>query len=157
MVTFIDEFSYYCVEYFMARRSDVFEYWVQYHELCRARDISIRVLRADNEFDTKAFGVFCTQRGIHREFTCGYTPQQNGRAERFNRTCGDMMRTLLLHCGLPNSLWPLAASVAVYTINRMPHSFLTPGVTPYELWREEKPDVSHMRVFVWLHMLSVDR
>jgi hypothetical protein len=147
LVVFLDEATYYGVGYTMAARSEIFDHWLTYYNGCKSRDIVVRCLRADNEYDTNKFAAFCDANGVHREYTCAKTPQQNGRSERFNRTCGEMTRALLIHAGLPSLMWPLAASVAVYTINRVPHHCIAEGTTPFELWFNLKPDVSHMRVF----------
>ena len=42
------------------------------------------------------------------------TPQQNGVAERHNRTLMDMVRSMLSNSNLPKSLWMYALKTAVY-------------------------------------------
>lgn len=46
-----------------------------------------------------------------------YTPQQNGCAERTNRTVVDLARIMLLAKNLPKILWAEAVNAAVYTLN----------------------------------------
>ena len=48
----------------------------------------IKVLRSDNggEYTSRAFDEYCRQEGIKRSLTVPYTPQQNGVAERKNRS-----------------------------------------------------------------------
>ncbi|KAH9654151.1 hypothetical protein KPL70_027652 [Citrus sinensis] len=45
-------------------------------------------------------------RSIQRQFTVAYTPQQNGVAERMNRTLTKRIRAMLRTASLPNSFWP---------------------------------------------------
>ena len=57
----------------------------------------IKCLRTDNggEYTGEEFDSFCQQEGIKRQFTVAYTPQQNGAAERMNRTLLDQTRAML--------------------------------------------------------------
>ena len=48
------------------------------------------------------------------------TPQQNGVAERMNRTLNERARSMRLHLGLLKTLWANAVSTAAYLINRGP-------------------------------------
>ena len=92
------------------------------------------------------FSQFLAENGIRRELTHPNSPQQNGVAERFNRTLFEMARSLLHHAGLETSFWAEALKTAVYIRNRSPTRALI-GQTPYEAWHGTKPDLSHMRVF----------
>ncbi|KAK3001597.1 hypothetical protein RJ639_021603 [Escallonia herrerae] len=51
--------------------------------------------------------------------TCG-TPQQNGVAERRNRTLMDMVRSMICQSTLPEFLWVEALKTAVHILNRVP-------------------------------------
>jgi transposase InsO family protein len=80
------------------------------------------MLRTDNgmEFCSNEFDEFCSNDGMVRHHTIPYTPQQNGVAERMNRTI-----ILRAHCMLSNAkmhryFWAEAASTACYLINRSP-------------------------------------
>lgn len=55
------------------------------------------------------------------------------------------VRTLLYRANLPAKYWSVAAVHAVYLMNRRVHK--TIGTKPYEAWYEEKPDLSHLKVF----------
>jgi hypothetical protein len=50
-----------------------------------------------------------------------YHPQQNGEAERYNRTVGDMARTMLHAARLPKIYWSYAYLTAAYIHNRIPN------------------------------------
>ena len=71
-------------------------------------------------------------KGIKREFSVPRTPQQNGVAERKNRTLIEAARTMLADSKLPTTFWAKAVNTACYIQNRVlvikPHN-----KTPYEL------------------------
>ncbi|GJZ65614.1 retrovirus-related pol polyprotein from transposon TNT 1-94 [Tanacetum coccineum] len=78
-----------CWVYPIKKKSDVFEVFKVYKarvELDSGK--KIKCLRTDNggEYTGDEFNTFCKQEGIKRQFTTSYTPQQNGVAERMNRT-----------------------------------------------------------------------
>nr|GEY72647.1 putative ribonuclease H-like domain-containing protein [Tanacetum cinerariifolium] len=52
--------------------------------------------------------------GIKREFSVPRTPQQNGIAERKNRTLIEVARTMLADSLLPISFWAEAVNTACY-------------------------------------------
>lgn len=81
------------------------------------------------------------------ESTVGYTPQQNGVAERFNRTIVEKIRAMLTESGAPKYLWGEAVLNAVYVTNRSPTEAIKGNQTPAERWHGEKPDVTKLRVF----------
>ncbi|GJZ08064.1 putative ribonuclease H-like domain-containing protein [Tanacetum coccineum] len=83
---------------------------------------------------------------IKREYSIAKTLQQNGLAERRNRTLIEAARTMLADSKLPTTFWAEAVSTACYVQNRVlvvkPHN-----KTPYELFRGFKPALSFMRPF----------
>ena len=106
----------------------------------------LKTLRTDQ--GTEFLGVlsdYCTRKGISRQTSTVYTPEQNGRAERLNRTLIERSRALLLEHNLPKLVWSEAMVTASYLRNRVTSGDLK--VTPYELFYGEKPDVSHLRVY----------
>ncbi|GJU61250.1 putative ribonuclease H-like domain-containing protein [Tanacetum coccineum] len=64
------------------------------------------------------FIEFCGSKGIKREYSNARTPQQNGVAERKNRTLIEAARTMLADSFLPNTFWAEAVSTACYVLNR---------------------------------------
>nr|GFC35706.1 ribonuclease H-like domain-containing protein [Tanacetum cinerariifolium] len=89
---------------------------------------------------------FCEMKGIKREFSVARTPQQNGVAERKNRTLIEATRTILADSKLPTTFWAEVVNTACYVQNRVlvikPHN-----KTPYELFLGRKPVLSFMRPF----------
>ena len=75
-----------------------------------------------------------------------YNPQQNGIAERKNRTIMEVARAMIHDQDLPMYLWAEAAITTVYVQNRTPHRVLEIK-TPEEVFSGKKPEVSHLRIF----------
>jgi transposase InsO family protein len=91
------------------------------------------------------FQNFLKENGIHHETTVPHSPQQNGIAERMNRTLQEAALSMILHAGVSKSFWAEAVCSAAYIRNRVITT--ATGVTPYERWYGKKPDVSNFRVF----------
>ncbi|GJX24496.1 putative ribonuclease H-like domain-containing protein [Tanacetum coccineum] len=98
------------------------------------------------EFKNKDVIEFCGSKGIKREYSNARTPQQNGVAERKNKTLIEAARTMLADLFLPNTFWVEAVSTAYYVLNRVlvtkPHN-----KTPYELLTGKIPIISYIRPF----------
>jgi transposase InsO family protein len=105
-------------------------------------------LRIDNggEFCRNEFEEFCKKCGIARQKTTPYTPQQNGVAERMNRTLMEKERSMLNSVRLGQELWAEAVGTTCYLVNRSPSSTLD-DKTPHEIWSTKKPSLQHLRVF----------
>ncbi|CAL5370298.1 unnamed protein product [Camellia sinensis] len=80
------------------------------------------------------------------QLTVGYTPQQNGVAERKNRTIEEVSKSMLHEKGLPKTFWGEAVYTSVYLMNRCPTKALK-DKTPFEAWSGRKPSVNHLKVF----------
>ena len=76
----------------------------------------IRVLRTENggEYTSNDFMEYCLVEGIKKEHSVPHTPQQNGVAERKNRTMVGAAKAMLFDQGLPLFLWVDAYRTAVY-------------------------------------------
>ncbi|GJY01822.1 ribonuclease H-like domain-containing protein [Tanacetum coccineum] len=111
-------------------------------------DKKVKIIRCNNgtEFKNRVMNEFCEQKGIKREYSVARTPQQNGVAERRNRTLIEAARTMLADSKLPTTFWAEAVNTACYVQNRViivkPHN-----KTPYELFRGRTPALSFMRPF----------
>jgi transposase InsO family protein len=111
-------------------------------------ELRIKKIRSDNgtEFKNSQIEGFLKDEGIKHEFSSPYTPQQNGVAERKNRTLLDMARTMFDEYKTLDRFWAEAVNTACYSINRLYlHRILKK--TSYELLTGEKPNVSYFRVF----------
>ena len=75
-----------------------------------------------------------------------YTPQQNGVAERKNRSLKEMATCMMEDKILPPKFWAEAINYTSYIQNRVPQKQLD-GMTPFEACSGHKPDVTHFRIF----------
>jgi len=105
---------------------------------------------------SNAFIKFTTDCGIARRHTTRNRPQQNGVAERANRTMSDDITAMLSELRLPASFWGEALSAQIHIWNRLPTSSLK-GMTPFEAWFKQKPDVSHLHVWGCLAYVFVQK
>eukprot|EP00253_Pinus_taeda_P010795 PITA_10795 len=130
-------------------KSEVFEKFRNFKALVENQSgLHIKVLRTDRggEFISKEFLRFCRENRIHKQFTARYTPQQNGVAERKNRTIMDMARSMLKANHLPNDYWVEAVHCTIYILNRCPTKAVMNRVSE-EAWSGRKQGVTHMKVF----------
>ncbi|GJS80122.1 putative ribonuclease H-like domain-containing protein [Tanacetum coccineum] len=96
-------------------------------------DLKVKVIRCDNgtEFKNKVMNQFCEMKGIKREFSVARTPQQNGVAERKNKTLIEAAKTMLADSKLLTTFWAKAVNTACYVQNRV--LVIKPqNKTPYE-------------------------
>jgi hypothetical protein len=106
------------------------------------------------EYTSNEFKDFCSEAGIKRELTTPYNAQQNGVAERKNRSIVEVAKVMIRDQNLPMHLWAEASSTVVYVQNRSPHKILG-NKTPEEVFTRKKPKFSHLRIFgcpVYIHV-----
>ncbi|CAB0033335.1 unnamed protein product [Trichogramma brassicae] len=147
-VTFIDEHTRFCAVYFMKDKAQVTDRFIEFKNLVENQTgHTIKELQSDGgkEYNNNRQNKLLKDAGIKRRFTVPHTPQQNGLAERKNRTLVETARCLLLQSGLPASFWAEAIHTANYIRNRCYSE--TVGCTPFEKWTGSKPCISHMRSF----------
>jgi len=91
----------------------------------------IKVLRSDNggQYTNDPFLQLYHDEGIKRYFTIRETPQQNGMAERMNRTLLEKVRCMLSNAGISKSFWAKALAYTCHLVNRLPSSAIR-GKTP---------------------------
>nr|GEZ52216.1 hypothetical protein [Tanacetum cinerariifolium] len=110
--------------------------------------LKVKVIRCDNgtEFKNSNLSQLCGLKGIKREFSVPRTPQQNGIAERKNKTLIEAARTLLEDLLLRIPFWDEAVNTACYVQNKVlvtkPHN-----MTPYELLHGRLPSIGFIRPF----------
>ncbi|SDA04178.1 BZ3500_MvSof-1268-A1-R1_C129g00700 [Microbotryum saponariae] len=155
LVTFLDDFSRKLWAYAIGHKSEVFgvfKTWLAEVEL--ETDAKLKVLRTDNggEYCSRAFTEFCKARGTRRQYSIPRTPQQNGRAERVNRSIVEGVLALLADAHLPKSFWEEAAAYFVYCKNLCEHSALDKA-TPNFAWQGDRTNASALHPFgctAWL-------
>lgn len=108
----------------------------------------IRIVQSDNgrEYCNREFDAFLTEQGIKRRLTVPYTLEQNGVAERKNRTLCETARCLIIESKVPLHFWAEAIAISNYLRNRCPSSSID-GKTPFELWVGRSPKLNHLRSF----------
>nr|KYP35468.1 Retrovirus-related Pol polyprotein from transposon TNT 1-94 [Cajanus cajan] len=161
-ITFIDDFSRKTWVFFLCEKAEAFETFKRFRLMVeKESNCVISCLRTDRggEFNSNDFNEFCTMNGIRRQLTAAYTPQQNGVAERKNRTIMDMVRTMLCEAKIHKSFWPEAVRWTVYLLNRCP-TVAVKDLTPEEAWSSIKPSVRHLKVFgciAYVHIADANR
>ena len=148
-ITFIDHFSRYCWVYIIKNKSDVFSTFKNWKNMVEnLYERKIKRFRSDNggEFCSKEFEDYMLSEGIIHQTTISKTPEQNGVAERKNRSLVEAVRCMISDSGLPKSFWAEAISTANYVINRSPSAAIK-SKTPYEMLNNVKPNVEHFKIF----------
>lgn len=146
---FVDDYSRMSFVYFMKHKNEVFKNFKEFKAMVeKQKNANIKILRTDNggEFCSKVMEDFLKSFGILHQKTNPYTPEQNGMSERNNRTIVEKAKCLLFDAKLDKRFWAEAVSTAVYLKNRSIASGLN-DKTPYEMWHEKKPILSHIRIF----------
>jgi hypothetical protein len=156
-VSFIDDYSCKTWVYFLNSKDEVLRKFKEFKAL--VENLSkriIKILRSDNggEYTSNEFGSFCRDVEIKRELASPYNPQQNGVAERKNRTIMEAIKTMIHDQDLPMHLWAEATRTTIYVQYRLSHSALG-FKTPEEMFIGKKPEVSHLKIFgcpVFVHI-----
>lgn len=149
-VIFIDDYTHYCVTYLITYKSDVFAVFQDYVAKSEAHfNLKIVHLYCDNgrEYLSNEMKEYSVQKGISYHLTVPRTPQQNGVAERMNRTLTEKARAMLNYAGLEKSFWGESVLTATFLNNISPTKALKQNKTPYELWHNKKPKLKYLRVF----------
>jgi transposase InsO family protein len=97
-VSFIDDYSRKTWIYFLKAKNEVFNKFKEFKALVEnLSEKKIKILRSDNggEFTSDEFKAFCKEVGIKRELSTPYNPQQNGVAERKNRTIMEAVKAMI--------------------------------------------------------------
>ena len=98
------------------------------------------------EYHLKEFINFCKSQGIHHRRPVPHTPQQNGTAERKNRSLLNAAHSMLHAAKLESKFWEEAIATACYIQNRIYHHSLG-FLTPFELWYGHKPHLQNLKIF----------
>ncbi|GKE09677.1 retrovirus-related pol polyprotein from transposon TNT 1-94 [Tanacetum coccineum] len=111
-------------------------------------DIKFKKVKTDNctEFRNSILINFYDENGISQKNSSPYTPEQNGVAERKNRTLIEAARTMLSRSVFSKHYWNEAIATACYTQNR---SIIVKRhlKNPYEIFRKRIPNISFLHVF----------
>ena len=156
-ITFIDDYSRYMYVYLLHNKYEALDAFKIFKaEVENQCGKQIHIVRSDrggeyygryieNGQAPGPFAKFLQEHGIVAQHTMPGSPDQNGVAERRNRTLVDMVWSMLSNSNLPQFLWTDALKTAVYILNRVPTKAVPK--TPFEIWKGWKPSLRHMRVW----------
>jgi hypothetical protein len=156
-VIFIDDYSRNTWLYLSKTKDEVFNKFQECKaEIENLTNKKIKTLTTDNggECTSKEFVAFCKSTEIRRELTVPHNPQQNGVAERKNRSIEETVKALMNDQGLSMYLWGEATMTSIHVQNRSPHRILK-DMTPEKTFSGKKPSVEHLRIFgcpVYIHI-----
>ncbi|KAL6319939.1 hypothetical protein AAG906_037015 [Vitis piasezkii] len=128
ILLFIDDYSRKAWVYFLVEKSETLNSFKAFKTMVeKETGLFVKCFRTDRggEFNSNELNDFCKQSGIKKQLTTAYTPQQNGVAERKNRTMMNMI---------------------IYVLNRCP-TLAVKNVTLDEAWSGVKPSVDHFQAF----------
>lgn len=169
LLTFIDDFSRKTFVYFLKSKGEVLTKFKEFKSSVENQtgqkiqnvinsideideDVdknkrTIKKLRTDNggQYLSNEFIDFCKRSGIQHQKTNVYTPQQNGLAERMNRTIIEKAKCLLFDADLPKYYWGEASHMAATIINKSVNS--SGKLTPDEVFYGIKPDLTNFEIF----------
>lgn len=159
ILVFVDDYSRKVFVYFIKFKSEVKNKFVDFK--CFVENQTgrkIKILRTDNgtEYCNNELNDFLRSNGILHQLSAPYTPQQNGLAERMNRTLVEKARCMLFESNMDQSFWAEAISTAAFIVNRSPCSGLDKK-TPKEAWSGKKPNLNFLRVFGCKAMVFVPK
>ncbi len=157
VLTILDDNSRYSEVHVMKSKEEVFQHargtmlvWQ------RQTGRKVKAVRTDNGSEFKGLlQEWMDQKGIIHQTSADYTPEQNGRSERLNRTLMEKTRALLLEHDLPQEFWGAAVDTACYLYN-----IISPqdgGKCPLELMFGAKPQLSLLRVFGCLAYVHIPK
>ncbi|KAK1414838.1 hypothetical protein QVD17_30597 [Tagetes erecta] len=113
----IDDFTRFSWVYFLHVKSETAELLKEFIiKVENQLDCKVKILRSDNgtEFKNANVDLFCAEKGIARQFSAPRTPQQNGVAERKNRTLIEAARSMLADAKIPITFWDEAIATASF-------------------------------------------
>ena len=143
-ITFTDDYSRYGYVYLMRRKFEVFEKFKEFRAKVENQlGKRIKAIRSDRG-GKYLLRDYLTQNGIVSQLTAPGTPQQNGVAERRNRTLLEMVRSMMSYSTLPISFWGYALKTIMHIFNLVPSKYV-PN-TPKELWSGRKPSMKYLHI-----------
>jgi len=147
-ITFTNDFSRYGWIYLLHEKSESLDSFKEFKAIVELKfDTQVKCIHSDRggEFygryveigrNPGPFARFLQECRIGAMYTMPDTPQQNGVAERRNRTLMKMVRCMLSHSTLPDFLWGEALKTAAYILNHVPSKSISK--MPYELLTGKK-------------------
>lgn len=148
-LTLIDDHTRKVFVYFLAQKSEVLAHFKEFKAFVEVQlERKIKAIRSDNgtEYCNKEFEKLCRSNGIVHQKSVAYTPQQNGVAERMNRTLVERAKCMLADASLKKSYWAEALNMAAYIVNRSINSAIGRKI-PEEVWSGKRVNLKDLRIF----------
>ncbi|GAA0163098.1 hypothetical protein LIER_19052 [Lithospermum erythrorhizon] len=149
-ITFIDDYSRYMYLYLLRSKDETLDAFKLFKAKVEKQcDKHIKIVRSDrggeyygryteNGQAPGTFAKFLQEHGIVAQYTMPGSPNQNGVAERRNRTLMDMV---ISNVKFPSFLWVKALKTATYILNQVPSKAVSN--TPFEQFKGWKPSLHH--------------
>jgi transposase InsO family protein len=121
-VSFVEDYSHKTWVYFLKSKDEVLRKLKEFKAFVEnLSERKIKILRSNNggEYTSNEFGIFCKDVWIKRDLTTPYNSQQNGVAERNNRTIMEAVKTMIHDQDIPMHLWAEATRTTVYVQNKL--------------------------------------
>ena len=117
--------------------------------------VNIKCLHSNRggEYMSDAFVTYLDEQGTARKLTVHDTPEENGVAERLNRTLMERVHAMVIVSGMPHKSWGEALMHVCWLKNRTWTCALPPGITPYERVYGEAPALTELPIWgglVWI-------
>ena len=140
MMTFLDDFSGYgsivCLKCKLDAATAFHSWFVWAEKASGNKPLTLHSDR-EGEYISSDLWNFLSENSVEHQMTVPHTPQQNGRAERFNHTLLEKSEAMQQHACLPPFFWQDAVETSLHIYNRQ----------PIQLWNGTKPDLSYFRTF----------
>ncbi|GJY14988.1 putative ribonuclease H-like domain-containing protein [Tanacetum coccineum] len=152
ILVIVDDYSRFTWVKCLRSKDEAPDFIIKFLTMIQVRlKVHVRRIRTDNgtEYVNQTLREYYEKVGISHETSVARSPQQNGVAERRNRTLIEAARTMLIYAKASLFLWAEAVATACYTQNRSIIR-LRHGKTPYELLHDitfTDPDLSYLHVF----------
>ncbi|KAG9094427.1 hypothetical protein FS749_012503 [Ceratobasidium sp. UAMH 11750] len=148
--SFVDDFSRVAWVFLLKTKDEVAKVFMRLRAHVELfTGFKIKTLRSDGggEYKSHLLADYLADAGILHQTSCPDSSQQNGVAERFQRTLFDRVQCMLEDAGMAWGWWGEAALTAVHIYNQTPHSALPNSACPLSLWPNESVSLAHIRVF----------
>ncbi len=149
ILTFLDEYSRKSWIFPLERKSQVPKTTIQFlkHLYNQGYD-KITYFKTDNgrEFKNRKIENYCSNHGIKKIYSPPYNPQNNGKAERFNYTLENCVKTLLQWSKVDKRLWDFAATYANFLYNITPHKGICNNI-PNEVFYNKDVNLKYIKTF----------
>ncbi|XP_051163516.1 uncharacterized protein LOC127282958 [Leptopilina boulardi] len=148
IITIIDDYSRYSTVRFMEHKNEAGNIIKQFVEMVKTQfNKTPKCIRSDRgkEYVNQDLQNYLKNKGVKLQYTVSYSPQQNGVAERKNRSLLEMARCMMLDANLEKKYWAETVNTANFLQNRLPTRIT--AKTPYELMYSNKPDLKNLHIF----------